>query len=91
MNKAELVRKIAEDAEVTQKQAAAVLDGFMNAVKAEIATGGKVQLIGFGCFEGRHRAARTAKNPKTGEAVEISEAIVPAFKPAQTFKDEVNK
>lgn len=90
MNKTELVKKIAADAGLTQKQAAAALDTVIAAVIDTVAEGGKVTLPGFGTFEIRERAARTGRNPRTGEAVEIAAAKAPAFKAGKAFKDKVN-
>lgn len=91
MNKTELIKKIAADAEVTQKQAAAMVESFVETVKAEVAKGEKIALVGFGTFEGKKRAARTGKNPLTGAVIEIAESIAPTFKAGKAFKDEVNK
>lgn len=91
MNKTELIKKIAADAEVTQKQATAMVESFIETVKAEVANGEKIQLVGFGTFEGKNRAARTGKNPMTGETVEIAASVAPVFKAGKAFKDAVNK
>ena len=90
MNKHELVVAIAEKAEMSQASAEKALKGIIEATVAEVAKKGKVQLIGFGTFEARERAARTGKNPQTGKPIKIAAATVPAFKPGKTFKDAVN-
>lgn len=90
MNKHELVVAIAEKAEMSQASAEKALKGIIEATVAEVAKKGKVQLIGFGTFEARERAARTGKNPQTGKPIKIAAATVPAFKPGKAFKDAVN-
>ena len=91
MTKQELIKKIADDAEVTQKQAAAMLDSFMSAVTDAVAAGDKIQLTGFGTFECKTRNARTGFNPITKAPVEIPETKVPSFKAGKAFKDAVAK
>ncbi|MEG0797648.1 MAG: HU family DNA-binding protein [Acidaminococcaceae bacterium] len=91
MNKSELIAATAETAGLTKKDSEKAVNAFLETVKEAVAKKEKVQLIGFGTFEPRVRAARTGKNPRTGEAIEIAEAIVPAFKPGKAFKDVVNK
>ena len=81
MNKTELVAAVAE------KAVSAVVD----TITAALADGDKVQLVGFGTFEVRERAARTGKNPRTGAAIKIDASKVPAFKAGQAFKNSVNK
>ncbi len=90
MNKHELVVAIAEKAEMSQASAEKALKGIIEATVAEVAKKGKVQLIGFGTFAARERAARTGKNPQTGKPIKIAAATVPAFKPGKAFKDAVN-
>lgn len=90
MNKKDLVQKIAETNELTKQQAADVLDTVLDSIGDAIAAGDKVQLLGFGTFEKRERPARTARNPRTGETIEIAAASVPAFKPGKALKDKVN-
>lgn len=92
MNKAELVAKIAEKANLTKKDAEAALNGFVAAVEETLVSGDKVQLIGFGTFETRERKARTGRNPrKPGETIEIPASKAPVFKPGKALKDAVNK
>ncbi len=91
MNKQELIKKVAEDAELTQKQAAAALESVMESVKAAVAAGDKVQLIGFGTFESKKKEAHTGRNPRTGETVNIEASVQPVFKAGKAFKDAVNK
>ena len=90
MNKKDLVQKIAETNELTKQQVADVLDTVLDSIGDAIAAGDKVQLLGFGTFEKRERPARTARNPRTGETIEIAAASVPAFKPGKALKDKVN-
>lgn len=89
MNKSELIAAVAEEAKVTKKDAEAVVNAFTKTVIKAVKKGDKVQLIGFGTFESRKRAARTGKNPRTGEAIKIKAANVPAFKVGKGFKDAV--
>ncbi len=90
MNKQELIKKIAADAGLTQKQAAAALEATVNAIETTVADGKKVSLIGFGTFEAKKREARISRNPRTGEAVNVAASTVPAFKAGKEFKDKVN-
>ena len=90
MNKKELVVAVAEATGLTQKDVEKALKALTGAVVETVAAKGKVQLIGFGTFEARERAARTGKNPQTGKDIKIAAATVPAFKPGKAFKDAVN-
>ncbi len=90
MNKKELVAAAAEAAGLTQKDVEKALKGITDAVIATVAEKGKVQLIGFGTFEARERAARVGKNPQTGKEIKIAAATVPAFKAGKAFKEAVN-
>lgn len=90
MNKNELIAAMAEKSGLSKKDAGAVLDAFTVAVQDALLQGDKVQLVGFGTFEVKERAARTGKNPRTGEAVEIAAAKVPAFKAGKVLKDALN-
>ena len=89
MTKAELIKKVAEEANLTQKQAAAAVDTGIDAVVNAVAAGEKVSLIGFGTFEKKHRAARTGRNPATGEAMKFAASNTPVFKAGKAFKDAV--
>ena len=91
MNKTELIIAVAEAAGVSKKDAAAVIDATVNTITTTIANGDKVQLVGFGTFEARERAAREGLNPQTGEKVAIEACKVPAFKAGKALKDAVNK
>lgn len=91
MKKSELIAAIAEKTGMTKKDSEKAVGAFVETVKATVAKKQKVQLIGFGTFEPRVRAARTGKNPRTGAAIKIAKATVPAFKAGKGFKDAVNK
>lgn len=90
MNKQELLSAMAEKSGLTKKDSEAALAAFIETVQGALKKGGKVQLIGFGSFEVRDRAARTGKNPLTGESMQIPAAKVPAFKAGRALKDLVN-
>ncbi|AJD91310.1 MULTISPECIES: HU family DNA-binding protein [Jeotgalibacillus] len=89
MNKTELINAVAESAELSKKDATKAVDAVFDTVQDALAKGDKVQLIGFGNFEVRERAARKGRNPQTGEEIEISASKVPAFKPGKALKDAV--
>ena len=91
MNKAELVAAIVEQTGLKKADAEKGLAAFQDVVKAELAKGGKVQLVGFGTFEARKRAERTGRNPQTGAAIKIAAKVSPVFVPGKKFKEEVNK
>ena len=80
MNKTELVKKIAEKAEISQAQAKSVLEATLESVKEALQGGDSVQLIGFGTFSVSERAARTGKNPRTGEQIQIAAKKIAKFK-----------
>ena len=91
MNKAELVSKMAEKSELTKKEAEAALNAFMESVQDALVAGDKVQLVGFGTFETRERAARQGRNPRNPEEViEIAASKAPVFKAGKGLKDTVN-
>ena len=89
MNKTELVKVVAEQAELTQKDAAKAVDALIETISETLAQGEKIQLIGFGTFEVRDRSARKGRNPQTGEEIEIAASKVPAFKPGKELKEAV--
>jgi DNA-binding protein HU-beta len=89
MNKTELVNQVAKTAELSQKEASKAVDAVFDTVLEALKKGDKVQLIGFGNFEVRERAARTGRNPQTGEEIQIAAGKVPAFKPGKALKDAV--
>ena len=90
MNKTELINVVAAEAEVTKKDAEAVIAATLNAITEALKAGDKVQLIGFGTFEVKASAEREGRNPKTGETIKIAAAKKPAFTASKVLKDEVN-
>ena len=91
MNKAELITNMAEKSQLTKKDAESALKAFIDSVQEALESGEKVQLIGFGTFETRERAAREGRNPRTKETITIPASTVPVFKAGKEFKDRVNK
>lgn len=91
MNKSELITSMAEKSKMTKKDVEIVLKAFIETVEETLETGEKVQLVGFGTFETRKRAARIGRNPKTKEEIQIPESTAPVFKPGKEFKERVNK
>ena len=91
MNKAELINAVAAAAEVSKKDAEAVLTATLDAITDALKEGDKVQLVGFGSFEVKKRAARTGLNPRTKETIEIPASAVPTFKAGKALKDVVAK
>ena len=91
MNKGELIAKIAEESKLTKKAAEAALDAFMSSVEAALTKGEKVQLVGFGTFEVRQRAARKGRNPQTKAEIKIPASKAPVFKAGKALKETVNK
>ncbi|MGI6345110.1 MAG: HU family DNA-binding protein [Bacillota bacterium] len=89
MKKADLVSKMAEKSGLNKKQSEAALDAFIQTVEEALQAGDKVQLVGFGTFETRHREARTGRNPGTGEEIQIPASTVPVFKAGKGLKDAV--
>ena len=91
MNKAELIAAVAENAELTKKDAEKAVKAFIEVVTDELKKGEKVQVVGFGTFEVAERAAREGRNPKTGKTMTIEASKTPKFKAGKALKDEVNK
>jgi DNA-binding protein HU-beta len=89
VKKAQLVDIMSEKANLTKAAAAKALEAFMSAVTAALMNREQVSLIGFGTFESKIRAARTGRNPKTGDVLQIPEALVPVFKAGKGLKDAV--
>lgn len=90
MNKAQLIDSIASGADVHKAVAGRVLDATINAIIDALGKGDDVSLVGFGTFTVKSRAARTGRNPRTGEVIQISAAKVPTFKAGKALKDSVN-
>ena len=88
MNKATLIAKIAEKSELNKKQAEAALNALTDTIVEALKEGDKVQLMGFGTFEIKERAARTGRKPSTGETIEIPAKKSPVFKAGKGFKDQ---
>ena len=89
MNKTELVKAVSTQAELTQKDAAKVVDALFETISNTLAKEEKIQLIGFGTFEVRERSARKGRNPQTGEEIDIAASKVAAFKPGKELKEAV--
>ena len=90
MNKAELVAAIAENADITRKDAEKAVKAFVDVVTEELKKGEKVQVVGFGTFEVVERAAREGRNPHTGEPMPIAASRAPKFKAGKVLKDALN-
>ncbi|ANF95119.1 MULTISPECIES: HU family DNA-binding protein [Paenibacillus] len=90
MNKTDLINNISNNSGLTKRDVETVLNGFLDEITSALSSGDKVQLIGFGTFETRKRAARTGRNPQTGEELNIPESNVPAFKAGNKLKEAVN-
>ena len=89
MNKAELIAAAAEKAELSKKDTEAAVNAVVDVITAALKKGDKVQLVGFGSFETRKRAARVGRNPKTKETIKIPASSVPTFKAVKALKDAV--
>lgn len=90
MNKSELIEAVAEQAEMTKAEAGRAVDAIVATITDTMSKQEDVSLIGFGTFTVRERAARTGRNPQTGEAIQIKAAKVPAFKAGKALKEAVN-
>jgi len=90
MNKAELISNVAEKAEFTKKDAEKAVSAILASIEEALSKGEKVQLVGFGTFEIRERAARKGRNPQTGEEISIAAARVPVFKAGKALRDTVS-
>ncbi|CAH1526085.1 DNA-binding protein HU-beta [Vibrio owensii] len=90
MNKSQLVEHIAQTADISKAKADAALNAIIEGISDTLSSGDEVALIGFGTFKVNQRAARTGRNPKTGEEIQISAANVPAFKAGKALKEAVN-
>lgn len=91
MNKTEMIDAIAAKCDLSKANAARAIDAFISTVTENLAEGGQVTLVGFGTFKAATRAARTGKNPATGEPLQIAAATVPRFVAGKALKDAVNK
>lgn len=90
MNKAELIDAIAESADLSKASAARALDSALDTITKALKKGDSVTLVGFGTFSVRKRAARTGRNPRTGESIKIKASKVPGFKSGKALKDALN-
>ena len=91
MNNAELNNAVAASADCSKKDAEAVITAALDTITAALKEGDKVQLVGFGSFEVKKRAARIGRNPKTKESIEIPASVAPVFKAGKALKDAVSK
>ena len=90
MNKGELIDTIASSTGESKRVVGDILDATINTIEGAVKKGERVSLPGFGTFERRQRSARTARNPRTGEEIQVPATKVPAFKPGATFKSNVS-
>ena len=91
MNKAELITKIAANSGLSKKDSEKALSATLDAIASALKEGEKVSLVGFGIFDVKERAARTGRNPKTKETIEIPASKIPQFKAGKALKDAVSK
>ena len=91
MNKTELINAVADKTQLSKKDAETAVSATLDAITAALKEGDKVQLVGFGSFEVKKRAARTGRNPKTKESIKIPASKVPVFKAGKALKDAVAK
>ena len=90
MNKSELIDAIAADSGLSKADAGRALDGFTSAITAALKDGDSVSMVGFGTFSVKHRAARSGRNPRTGDTIQIKASNNPSFKAGKALKDAVN-
>ena len=90
MNKAELIDAVAQSADLSKASASRAVDGFVSAITGALQKGDQVALVGFGTFSVKARAARTGRNPRTGEAIQIKASNNPGFKAGKALKEAVN-
>ncbi|WP_047153815.1 HU family DNA-binding protein [Aneurinibacillus tyrosinisolvens] len=90
MNKTELIQKVVETSGISKKDATRAVEAVFSSISEALKDGDKVQLIGFGNFDVRERAARKGRNPQTGAEIEIAASKAPAFTPGKALKDAVN-
>ena len=91
MTKVELIAAVAEKANLTKKDAEAAVNGALDVITESLKQGEKVQLVGFGTFEVRERGARTGRDPRTNQEIQIPASKAPAFKAGKALKESVNK
>lgn len=90
MNKQELINRVAEDCNLSKSEAACAVDAVFSAVTDALREGDSVSMIGFGTFSVKRREARTGRNPRTGEQIQIAASNIPSFKAGKALKDAVN-
>ncbi len=90
MNKSEMIERMASDADISKAAAERALESFTTSVQGTLKKGGTVTLVGFGSWSVTKRAARTGRNPKTGESIKIKARKAPKFTPGKAFKDALN-
>jgi len=90
MNKAQLIDAVAEAADLPKATASRAVDTMLDVITGSLKRGDSVALVGFGTFSVRERAARSGRNPRTGEAISIAASKLPAFKPGKALKEAVN-
>jgi len=90
MNKSELIEAVADSADLSKASASRAVDAVLESITDALSEGDQVTLVGFGTFSVRDRAARTGRNPRTGESIEIPASKVPGFKPGKALKDAIN-
>jgi DNA-binding protein HU-beta len=90
VNKSDLIEHIAKQADISKAAAARALEAVIGGVKTTLKKGGTVSLVGFGTFAVTKRAARSGRNPRTGDTIKIKSAKVPKFRPGKALKDAVN-
>lgn len=90
MNKSELIDAIADSADISKAAAGRAVDAFVDSITGALKSGDQVTLIGFGTFSVKDRAARTGRNPQTGQEIQIAAAKIPSFKAGKGLKDAVN-
>ena len=90
MNKGELIEAVADSAGLSRSEATKAVDAVLDTITGSLKRGDSVSLVGFGTFSVKHRNARTGRNPRTGEAIQIAASNVPGFKAGKGLKDAVN-
>ena len=90
MTKSDFITKVAEKASISKKDAEVALNAVLASLEEVMVADEKIKFVGFGSFEVKKRAARTGRNPRTNEVMEIKEANVPVFKPGKTLKEKMN-
>lgn len=90
MNKSELIDVVAASADISKTEATRAVDAMLDSITGALKNGDQVTLVGFGTFSIKQRAARTGRNPRTGEAIAIKAAKIPTFKAGKALKDSVN-